>query len=311
MIFKIIKYSCISTVAILISCGGEPPVYESNAEVEFRGSLYYANSEAGCTGCHGNNWDGDGARGSAVRARGLTPTDFTAELPADKTVVDFFKAITMGTEDMPDHAYQFHTDRARWAMAHFLYSLSPEPSDREGKQNRQAALRADMAEAKAAYSDSRRWDLGYTPVADRSRAPSVDDLIEQTGFNIVESRTVELSEERREKAIAAQSRPELERGRTLYQQNCLSCHGTFAQGGTEGRRLGLLWKPLDPEAIENPQPRSNAYLGTNDLQDSAALNSVESFRNAHNEWQHILPSFTAFTESEWTEIYQYVREITE
>jgi hypothetical protein len=157
----------------------EPPVYETSPDRLYKGSLYYATSEHNCKNCHGVGWDGNGPEAAGLSEEGITVSSFIDATPAEVTPVDYFKAITVGTENTRNlpggHAYQSHTDRARWAMAHYLYSLAP-PVAAKDKLKREEAIHNAMLEAKAAYKESRRWHMGYTLIPERPQAPELENL---------------------------------------------------------------------------------------------------------------------------------------
>ena len=113
-------------------CGeSETQLIENPTAEEFHlGSLVYANEN--CSNCHGIDWDGVGApEAASLKAAGTPVPNFLKMKDPQKTPVDYFKAMTMGTDKMPEHRYQHVTDRGRWAAAHFLFSLAPLCADRK------------------------------------------------------------------------------------------------------------------------------------------------------------------------------------
>ncbi len=117
--------------------------------------------------------------------------DFTLMTSADKTPLDYFKAITAGSvfnktlkeKKFKGHDYHELTDRARWAMANFLFSLAPHPQGRDAQVRAQAvskAMNTAAAEyAKAAKLGHRRWQIGFTPIGQRSKTPTLDELLKK------------------------------------------------------------------------------------------------------------------------------------
>ena len=165
-------------------CNTEPaPIYEATADSLYKGSLYYASSEYNCKNCHGTAWDGNGPEAKALKEQGIEVPSFVDATPPEVTPVDYFKAMTVGTEKTKgvpsSHAYQSHTDRGRWAMANYLYSLAP-PVAGKDKLKREEAMHKAMEEVKKAYASSRRWNMGFKPLAERPKAPELEKM---SGYN--------------------------------------------------------------------------------------------------------------------------------
>ena len=153
----------------------EKSVYAFDRQVLINGSLYY--NEAGCARCHGIAFDGQGPMAADLKKeRGLVTPDLKVKLLALKTPMDYFKNITRGTKDYPEHAYQSYSDRGRWAMAYYLYSLSKPPQDSKEKAIRRQALPAMREKLKKIYAKSRRWEMGYKPLAERPQSPKLEEL---------------------------------------------------------------------------------------------------------------------------------------
>ena len=157
----------------------EIPVYALRRQVLINGSLYY--NEAGCAACHGVAFDGKGPEAEALqKERSLVVPDLKAKIPAVKdsvkTPMDYFKSITMGTKSYPEHAYQSYTDRGRWAMAYYLYSLAKPPHDSKEKLKQRRALLAMQEQLKKVYAKKRRWEMGYKPIEERPQAPKLEKL---------------------------------------------------------------------------------------------------------------------------------------
>lgn len=157
-----------------------------NAEELHLGSLVYA--QENCSNCHGIDWNGQGPEAAALKSRGTAPTDFTAMDVPETTPVDYFKAITKGTDKLPGHSYQHVTDRGRWAAAHFLFSLAPKLRGAKA-ETRAEAMTVEFAEAREAYAraearGNRRWELGYKPYGEREPKPDLDEMIRSTGTNL-------------------------------------------------------------------------------------------------------------------------------
>ena len=175
-------------LASAVACSSEkPPIYEATPDSLYNGSLYYASSEYNCKSCHGTQWDGNGPEAKNLEKDGIKVPSFTDATPPEITPVDYFKAMTVGTANtkkLPSgHAFQSHTDRGRWAMANFLYSLAPAVATKD-QAKRQEAMTKAMEEAKQAYSESRRWNMGFVPLAERPKSPKLEDM---KGYNPVPS----------------------------------------------------------------------------------------------------------------------------
>ncbi len=172
-------------VAVLFAqCKKDSQFIETpNAEDLHFGSLLYAKEN--CSNCHGIDWNGQGPEAAALKEKGLVPANFAALENPDTTPVDYFKTITRGSEKMPEHSYQYITDRGRWALAHFLFTMAPQLKGAQADQ-RLGALSADFTEAREAYARAetrgrRRWEMGYKPYGEREPKPGLDELIQSTG----------------------------------------------------------------------------------------------------------------------------------
>lgn len=276
------------------------PVYDSNREVIFQGSVYYA--QAGCAKCHGVAFDGMGPDATATKNEtGLTVSGFqgTTIDPA-KTPLVYFKTITMGTEKLPTHSNQAYTDRGRWAMAHFLYSLTTKPSGSDAHKH-ESALASARTETREAYANNRRWVMGYKKIEDRPQTPKLDELLKLT--NVTEDRAASPVDEarvaRRDRGIS---------GYREYENNCASCHGLYGEGMASSERFGLI--DCGPER----KRQCGVYLSTPDFQNSAALGGVGAFKDAHDrasaEGQN-LRSFSHLSDDEWQDLLGYVKNLTE
>lgn len=290
--------SAVLTAALFAGCKPtEKAVYVDDAQVRFQGSIYY--SQAGCAGCHGAQFDGQGPDNGELKARGIVTPGFQGvELPPARTPNDFFKVITMGTERLPSHAYQSYTDRGRWAMAYFLYSLTKAPVGAKAAE-REAALAAARSEAMEAYSRSRRWEMGYKPIGERAPAPALKDLmvaapaVEQRSAGAVDSA-------RRDRFANAASDP----AAGVYARNCAGCHGEYGEGRSAAQRFGLY-------PCTNEGRYCGAYLSTGDFRSAAAMASVDRFREAHNAEATLnLRGFDSWTDEEWAELYAYVQTVS-
>jgi mono/diheme cytochrome c family protein len=309
-----------SATILLASCGtSEPPVYKSTPEREYLGSISYAKSD--CASCHGAEWDGEGPDAGRMKSMGLAPTNFTATASAGKTPKDYFMAVTdpdgyflgnkpegVSESDLKSfasgHQYLTYTDKARWNIANFLYNLAPEPEDTAARKQ---ALSDMENEVSAVYSENRRWEAGITPVSERVNRPALGDLIKKASFKVAksESAPAEVSEAR--KAVGF----EKSEGATLYNGECASCHGNFA----EGKRIRYGLTGMTPiisgyPRVDEIKRQEAVFVTTPDLNKSSAMNSTEAFKSAHRASESMLaPVFTGFTSGEWGTLYEYTRRL--
>lgn len=226
------------------------PVYRDTPQRLYEGSVYYI--EAGCLECHGVNWDGNCPEGMfLLKEKGISVSNFRIERPAEKTPLSYFKIITVGSDRMRklgiQHDYQSYTDRARWAMANFLFSLAPE-SEGAAREKAVGFLSAARREVEAAYRNPRggtlrRWDLGYLPLSRRTKIPPFNRLLQSSGHEEpAEESPVDASGMR---AKGKGSPPEESaasaatgRGFLLYGDLCGDCHG-LSTGLTSARTFNL------------------------------------------------------------------------
>ncbi len=267
----------------------QKPVYASDAQVIYNGSIYY--NEAGCASCHGSSFKGDGPDKGA-----RSVPDLTAAIDARKTPLDYFKTITAG-KDHP--SYQGYTDRGRWAMAHFLYSLSSgiKPSKKSGDASRvrREALAQARLETERAYAKSRRWFLGMKPPQERiqkdDESLALDKLIGDQKL-ATEPSLSPVSEKERTAAFDARH----ERGAALYRNNCASCHGKYGEGSANRYKLGLT------KYCKERGRNCAAYLPTANIQ-NAILGSI----HAKADTGLHIPGFDSFSDEDWAQLSAFLR----
>ncbi len=306
------------------ACGGnsKPPVYESTADRNYLGSIYY--SKLDCVDCHGAAYDGKGESAADMEG-GLKPTDFKGKIASGKTPMDYFLAITdpegyfaknaskdanaeAVSDFAPGHKYLTYTDEGRWAMANFLYEMGQKPDDME---NRKKALAAMDKKLKEVYDGHRRWEIGFTKVEDRVKAPTLDELIQKAGYSVTPEKKVEeiaLTPER----IAAGK--EVSEGARLYQADCEKCHGAYGEGRKIRYGLTGFIPMLGGFPRENELKRQNPeFIVTVDLKNSGAMASQAAFQNAHTSSEAngmLAPLFTTLSSDEWTSLYNYARKVS-
>ena len=181
--YNVMKTTIIITLAFALTwatlhCKSKEPVYAVNQKVLLNGSLFY--NEAGCARCHGVQFDGKGPQAAAVqKEHRIVIPSFKRELRAKQTPLDYFKVITMGTARYKQHSYQSYTDRGRWALAHYLYSLSTPPRDSAAKIKRNQALLEMIDLVQGVYAVRRRWLMGAKPIEERSSIPKLEQLLKR------------------------------------------------------------------------------------------------------------------------------------
>lgn len=314
---KIWTYFASLAVAALFAANcqrAEKPVFLGSPERLYQGSVHYV--QADCASCHGGDWNGKGPDTKNMIKEGLTPTDFTAVISPDKTPVDYFMAITApadyfkGKKNVPPAAFEkfvathsFHnmTDRARWAMANFLFSRAPALKGQDKTTNERNYAEKIRSVMKV-YESKRRWETGYLPIQERSQSPSLDEMISK--IRLDQEITIPLIDDQRKAASVENSV-----GSAIYRTNCQSCHGKFAQGDVAGPRLGLLDSGPDLENDKGITRRSMAFISVSDLAYSAKLASPAAFQGAHVKGDFIAPSQESLTNEEWQLLYNYTKRL--
>lgn len=275
------------------------PVYDVDREVLFQGSAYYA--QAGCAKCHGVQYDGQGPDATATRNdTGLTVPGFQGTTIApEKTPLAYFKAITVGSEKLTNHSFQGYTDRGRWAMAHFLYSLTTRPLGKDGYKHEEALAKAS-AEIREAYDGNRRWVMGYKKIEDRPQTPALDELLKLTSVaeDAANTPVDETRKARRDASIT---------GHDAYERSCASCHGLYGEGMASSERFGLI------ECKDNPLKRQcGVYLSTTDFARSGSLGGLAQFKGAHarlSAESQNMRSFGHLSDDEWQDLLNYARHL--
>lgn len=291
----------------IVACKKTPAIYESTPEALHNGSLYYTVSQYNCVSCHGTDFKGTGPEAKDLNDRGIKVPDFTAPLSPSKTALDYFKAVTVGTENtksLPSaHAFQSHTDRARWAMANFLYSLG-KPSSDEAKHK--AAEAAALKEVKAVYDVNRKWYMGDNkPSADREKAPPFSELLSKAGFTPAsEPSIVPVSDARRQTAAEAQAN--LPEGYALYRANCQRCHGSFGEGAQGS--VTLISLPGEGEAVKGFTRRKPVQPTIPDLADADL--KADALRSAHEGKLAFGQSDYGLNADQWEQLSAYLKSIT-
>ena len=299
-------------VTLFSYCGkSEKPVYETSADREYMGSVFYAKSD--CVTCHGPEWNGQGADAKRMNASGLKVTDFTAADKASKTPLDYFKAITApedyfkakpGVDEwdmkifVSNHKYLTYTDKARWKIANFLYNL--------GQGNSDPAKMAEMRkEAAANYSTHRRWELWDETVEKRNHRPELDDLVKKAGYRFekgVQPAGGQVSDERM--AVYAEDGT----GARLYKDNCAECHGNYAEG-KKGIRYGLNGMiPIlsgYPRVGDGPERQKPVEVTTGQM----PAMGLDAFKSAHNGSDMMTPDLSSLTGEGWQDLHSYTMRL--
>lgn len=273
----------------LIGCGQKtPPVYEPSQDQIFLGSVMY--SQENCKNCHGNAWDG---KGPDAESLGVPVPNFTSAVGPEKTPTSYFKAITVGTDKVKNHAYQSLTDKGRWALAHFLYSLK-KPLAGEKADVQRKNIEAGMTEARDAYAKTRRWNMGFQPLDQREKAPDLAELVKIADLK-PEGGPGAVSDERK-------ARPHNGEGASLYKNNCESCHGIYGEGRNLTFGMGLIASKNDFYGFK----KTRATISTRDLASSGST-SAGGLKSAHGSGSLLLNNFDSFTDAQWSALSDFIR----
>ncbi|MCS7206026.1 MAG: cytochrome c [Leptospiraceae bacterium] len=292
----------LSIITLMLYCKKEPEVYEATPDSINYGSIVYASTEMNCKNCHGVDYKGNGPE---ARDLDVKVPDFTAELTPEKTPLSYFKAISVGTNNtIKDgynyHAYYYLTDKAKWGLANFLYSLGKEPKDLEIKKQWQEAVARDMKQVKEIYKENRKWYFGEnTPASERTPSPDLEKTIQKTNYTVAKDISISTLDAKRAEKIS-KAREDYFDGYVLYQNNCQSCHGVGGEGIQGSSHIGLLDKSRY-EPIKDIARRKAAYVGIPDLKNTAI--SKENIQKAHQNY--------SFTDEQWTTLIQYIKAIVE
>lgn len=288
------------TIIMLIYCKEkESKIYESTPEALNYGSIIYASSEANCKNCHGIDYKGNGPEAKDL---GIPVPDFTGKIPPEKTPINYFKAISVGTDKTIKNGVNYHafyslTDKAKWALSNYLYSLQ-KPLTGKDKEKRAEELNKAYKEIENIYSKNRKWYMGEnTPSSEREKPIELNELIQKTNFSLEKDETQKtLTDEQKEKIF--ESRKLYQEGYFLYQNNCQSCHGIGGEGIQGSQLLGIL-ENSRYDAIKGIARRKPSFVGIPKLTN---LITKESIIQKHNY---------NFSDEQWNELIQYIKAITE
>lgn len=299
-------------ITFFSACGkGDLPAYETNADREYMGSVYYAKSD--CVSCHGAEWNGKGADAARVNGQGFKVTDFTAVDKASKTPADYFMAVTdpkgyfkgkkgVGDWDLEifvsNHQYLTYTDKARWMIANFLYGLGTGNPD----SSKMAEMKKNVSEI---YGSNRRWEIGFPTVESRNKRPDLKDMIQKTGFQASTKEAPAKGAISESRMAVAMEKSEIA---SMYKDQCAGCHGNYAEG-VKGTRYGLTGMiPIlsgyprvgDGPARQNPVDVITGPMGSMGL---------EAFKSAHTGTDLIAPNPGSLTDAEWQDLHSYTMRL--
>lgn len=280
------------TFALIAAVGCDKqarPVYEVSDERIFLGSALY--DKENCKSCHGIAWDG---RGPDAASSQVPVPGFTGDVAPEKTQVSYFRAITEGTAKVKTHSYVSLTDKGRWALANFLYSLrKPLPAEKAAQQAKN--IEVEMQKVRAIYATQRRWDMGYTALTDRDKSPSLTEI----SANVpADAGPGVASEERR-------TRPQTGPGADLYRNNCASCHGAYGEGRSVTLGMGVI--PGKNMEVAGKPVNVRASVSTKDLKNSDSIGTGGALKGAHPAGSQIYANFENFTETEWNALSEFIR----
>lgn len=302
---KQLQIIIIMTTFLFIGCKNEVTVYESTPESLHFGSIVYASNEVNCKSCHGSDYKGNTSDAKELKEKGISVPDFTGMIPPEKTPLDYFMAISVGTNNTKSGDYNYHayynlTDRAKWALANFLYSLGQQPKTQEEINKRKQALQTALQQIQSVYKTNRKWYLGLnTPSQQREKSKSLQELIQNSTFKIEqEIPFIQPTEEKIKKIIELQS--EFKEGAFLYKYNCQHCHGIAGEGVQGEIKINVLDESRN-EPVKNISRRKSAFVSIKPL--SRDTLKKETIQKEHPYYN--------FTENQWNHLIQYIYKILE
>ncbi len=284
-----------------LHCKREQQIYEPSPENISYGSLIYASSEVNCKNCHGVDFKGNGPDAKDLD---IPIPDLTGSIAPEKTYLDYFKVISVGSEKTIKNGINYHafyslTDRSKWALAHYLYSLGKEPDTPEGKKIRKDALKKADKEIHAVYSKNRKWYMGENkPATERENPIPLKELIQNTNFKPINDLPTNVITEK-DITRVNEARIQFEEGYILYQNNCQSCHGIAGEGVQGSYNLGLLDESRK-EPIRNIARRLPSFIGIPKISKDNV--SKEIIYNKHSFY---------FSDEQWNDLINYIKAITE
>ncbi len=300
--FQTFLFLIIITVS---GCKNEVKIYEATPENLHLGSKIYASSEFNCKNCHGIDYKGNTSEAKELKEKGIPVTDFTGPIPPEKTPLDYFKVISVGTNRTLDGDYNYHayynlTDSAKWALANFLYSLGQEPKTKEEIQKRKQALQSAIQEIESIYKNNRKWYLGEnTPSQQREKSRPLQEMLQNTNFKLAQEYPYKILNEQKIQKILEIQNQYIE-GSLIYVNNCQSCHGIGGEGVQGAANINVLDESRY-EPIKNISRRKSAFVSISSLSiDSIKLEAI----------QKVHPDYY-FTESQWNDLIQYLKIILE
>ena len=291
----------LTTSFVYINCkDSDQKIYEPTIESINYGSIVYASSEVNCKNCHGVDYKG---KGPDAKDLDVPVPDLTGVIAPEKTPLDYFKAISVGTEKTKKNGLQYHayyslTDKAKWALANYLYSLAQEPKTNEEKKVRQESLAKAMKEVREIYSKNRKWYMGEnTPSTEREPSPRLEELIQKTNFKTEQDVSVKIPTEKELEAVFV-ARQNYEEGYHIYQNHCQKCHGIAGEGVQGSQFLGIL-DHSRYDAIKGIARRKPAFVGIPPLRNNVKKEDVLKYHSYY------------LTEEQWNDLINYIKAITE
>lgn len=284
-----------------IHCKKEENFYTPSPELINYGSLIYASSEVNCKNCHGIDFKGNGPEAKDLE---IPVPDLTGSIAPEKTYLDYFKVISVGSpktikNGINYHAYYTLTDKSKWGLAHYLYSLGKEPNTSEAKKIRREALKKANEEIIQVYSKNRKWYLGDNkPATEREKAIPLKDLIQNTNTQLTSDISSYILSES-DLARVIEARIQYEEGYYLYKNNCQSCHGIAGEGVQGSYYVGLL-DDSRKEPVRNIPRRLPSFIGVPKISKNQI--SKEIIINKHSFY---------YSDEQWNEIINYIKAITE
>ncbi|MCC6277587.1 MAG: c-type cytochrome [Oligoflexia bacterium] len=160
-----------------------------------KGKVLYANN---CASCHGATGGGDGPGAAALNPK---PRNFlSGEWKYGSSPTRIFTTITNGVKGTGMSSYSGMSVEERYALVHYVRSISPQKSDDSAEDLKAAGLDGDFSK----FKPKQMVDVGI--------------VME----NMAQVDQVELPQDRQKFS----DHP----GAKLYAQHCASCHGLSGQG---------------------------------------------------------------------------------